>query len=388
VETETGYIWEPESGAFMKKAYFYERAKPRVEARYTAEEAAIMATRTKNLGPWTEQERCQYLKKKSPAVMATVECPICKKEIRISEYDKVTRSQALIKHLEAEHPIGHQSNPQRPTRDDVEIGTWVERDRIGIWLTDKRTDKTIAEWWDESAREMFEQGWFKPGDIRHQKITGRAFEESVLDYAERVGLLAGGSNPSKPFSPETNPTNVKAWERTALAWQNVPKYERRLLAEKAGLTTRKGQMAWGALFQAEREAIASVWSPTEKVRFIGSCKVVNGLCHTHGYSVSREVKCPDSELTKEEWAAAWELAHEAFPEGQRNPWVNGWWPGSLEEAERTILRYEKGIRNALRKYEAMTREAVDRYRRSAEKAIYNYRRYVMREYERGKAVAV
>jgi hypothetical protein len=71
VETETGYIWEPESGEFMKKAYFYERAKPRVEARYTAEEAAMMAARTKNFGPWTEQERHQYLKKKSPAVIPT-----------------------------------------------------------------------------------------------------------------------------------------------------------------------------------------------------------------------------------------------------------------------------------------------------------------------------
>jgi hypothetical protein len=67
VETETGYIWEPESGEFMKKDYFYSRALPKVEARYTAEEAAIMAARTKNFGPWTEEERRQYLKRKSPA---------------------------------------------------------------------------------------------------------------------------------------------------------------------------------------------------------------------------------------------------------------------------------------------------------------------------------
>lgn len=79
----------------------------------------------------------------------------------------------------------------QPARHDVEIGTWAERDRIGIWITDKRTGKTAAEWWDEDAQEMFEQGWFKPGDIRHQTITGRAFEESVLDYAESVGILSG-----------------------------------------------------------------------------------------------------------------------------------------------------------------------------------------------------
>jgi uncharacterized membrane protein (UPF0127 family) len=81
---------------------------------------------------------------------------------------------------------------KKPARHDVEVGTWAERDRIGIWITDRHTGKTIAEWWDEDAREMFEQGFFKPGDIRQQTITGRAFEESVLDYAESVGLLAGG----------------------------------------------------------------------------------------------------------------------------------------------------------------------------------------------------
>ncbi|MFC1910462.1 DUF192 domain-containing protein [Chloroflexota bacterium] len=87
----------------------------------------------------------------------------------------------------------------KPTRHDVAIGTWSERDRIGIWLTDKRTDKTLAEWWDEDANEMFEQGWFKPGDIRQQGITGRAFEQSVLDYAESVGIIAGGKN----YLPQT-----------------------------------------------------------------------------------------------------------------------------------------------------------------------------------------
>ena len=91
-----------------------------------------------------------------------------------------------------------QTRSRKPTRSDAEIGTWAERDRMGIWITDKHTDKAIAEWWDEDAREMFEQGFFKPGDIRHQTITGRAFEESVLDYAESVGILAGSK-----FLPQT-----------------------------------------------------------------------------------------------------------------------------------------------------------------------------------------
>ena len=100
-------------------------------------------------------------------------------EFKVIEVSSETQAQILP-----------QTRKDKPARHDIEIGTWSERDRIGIWLTDKRTDKTIAEWWDEDAREMFEQGWFKPGDIRQQTITGRAFEESVLDYAENVGLLA------------------------------------------------------------------------------------------------------------------------------------------------------------------------------------------------------
>jgi uncharacterized membrane protein (UPF0127 family) len=82
---------------------------------------------------------------------------------------------------------------KRPTRHNVEVGTWAERDRLGIWITDRRTGETIAEWWDEDAREMFEQGWFKPGvPQRTIEKPSRAFVESVLNYAESVGILAGG----------------------------------------------------------------------------------------------------------------------------------------------------------------------------------------------------
>ena len=77
----------------------------------------------------------------------------------------------------------------QPTRDNVSVGAWQERDRIGIWITDNRTDKTVAEWWDEGAQEMFEDGFFKPGDTRGQGIKGAAFENSVLDYAEDIGFL-------------------------------------------------------------------------------------------------------------------------------------------------------------------------------------------------------
>jgi uncharacterized membrane protein (UPF0127 family) len=172
---------------------------------------------------------------------ATVKCPICQKEIKIPEYDRVTRSEALIKHLETEHSGGHHSNPITPK-----------------------------------------------------------------EY---------------------------------------------------------------------------------RVRFIGACKVVDGLCHSHGYSVSKEVKCPESELTQQEWQAAWELAQEAFPEGQHNPWVDGWWPKTREEAEMVVRRYESKMVEAVERFRARQQQAIENYEKAAAKAVDNYRRYVMREYRRGRELS-
>jgi hypothetical protein len=132
----------------------------------------------------------------------------------------------------------------------------------------------------------------------------------------------------------------------------------------------------------------SYWPETKgKVVFIGSCKVSEGVCLTHGYSVSKTVRCPKSPLTDEEWTAAWELAETAFPEGMSNPWVNGWWPETLEEAEKAVRHYSDALWDAYRKYEFSQRRAIENYARSRDKAIYYYRWYVMQEYERGKELA-
>jgi uncharacterized membrane protein (UPF0127 family) len=69
IETSTGWIWEPETGRYFTRLGFRDAFAPEIENRYTAEEAAIMAARTRNLGPWSKQERRQYLKGKSPAVI-------------------------------------------------------------------------------------------------------------------------------------------------------------------------------------------------------------------------------------------------------------------------------------------------------------------------------
>jgi hypothetical protein len=79
------------------------------------------------------------------------------------------------------------------------IDVWEERDRLsiiayrqlcrrdlvtGLWviLTDRdpNTSKLIAEWWDDDARSMFEDGFFHRRDLT----------ESVYTYCASVGLLA------------------------------------------------------------------------------------------------------------------------------------------------------------------------------------------------------
>lgn len=96
----------------------------------------------------------------------------------------------------------------KPTREDVSVGAWQERDRLGIWISDNRTGRTIAEWWDDEAREMFEQGLFKPGVPQYSwEKPGPGFVASVLDYAESVGLLArGGASGAASYLPQVSPT--------------------------------------------------------------------------------------------------------------------------------------------------------------------------------------
>ena len=121
---------------------------------------------------------------------------------------------------------------RKPTRDDVEVDTFQERDRLGIWITDKRTDRTIAEWWDDDAREMFEQGFFKPGVPQHSwEKPSREFVDSVLSYAEEVGLLArpgqqspltkrsGGKKTTTDLKREWYDKGVEAGKKEG--WMNV-----------------------------------------------------------------------------------------------------------------------------------------------------------------------
>lgn len=75
--------------------------------------------------------------------------------------------------------IGH-SSKSKLSRDDVRVEVWEERDRLHIGIQNKETGDYLASWWDDEAREMFEQGFFE----REPRL-----KESVLSYAEEMGIL-------------------------------------------------------------------------------------------------------------------------------------------------------------------------------------------------------
>lgn len=62
-------------------------------------------------------------------------------------------------------------------REHLEVAVWGERDRLSIVVTDRETGEDIAGWWDDDARSMFEDGFFKRGS---------ALESSVLDYLDSM----------------------------------------------------------------------------------------------------------------------------------------------------------------------------------------------------------
>jgi ribosomal protein L18 len=57
-----------------------------------------------------------------------------------------------------------------------------ERDNADVYLTD-RDDNTIAEWHDDDARSMVEDGFFVANKGK------RRLQESVIEYARSVGLI-------------------------------------------------------------------------------------------------------------------------------------------------------------------------------------------------------
>jgi len=107
---------------------------------------------------------------------------------------------AGYKPLGGSNPGPSSSSIPKPSWDDVSVDSWVERDRIGIWVTERKTNKVVAEWWDDDARQMFEDGFFKPATFTSSgELGGPQFIDSVLDYLEDVGILSKAKERS--FNP-------------------------------------------------------------------------------------------------------------------------------------------------------------------------------------------
>jgi len=63
VETETGFIYEPESCRYFRKDQLYKEFKMKELQRYSVREAANMALGTETYGPWTEEQRKQFIRR-------------------------------------------------------------------------------------------------------------------------------------------------------------------------------------------------------------------------------------------------------------------------------------------------------------------------------------
>jgi hypothetical protein len=67
-----------------------------------------------------------------------------------------------------------------PPASECKVSVWEERDRLHIHLYHGDENTTVAEWWDDDARSMFEDGFFK---------SGRDLTQSVIEYAQSHGLV-------------------------------------------------------------------------------------------------------------------------------------------------------------------------------------------------------
>ncbi len=153
-----------------------------------------------------------------------------------------------------EDELGFKPVGKKPTRYDVSVSSFVERDRLGIWIVDNRTDETIVEWWDDEARQMFEDGFFKPATFtRAGNLGGAAFIDSVLDYAEDVDLLAK-ENPRHSSSPQHESGKIKA---RSITLQRAEGATGRDHFSRRTLTATKERSVW-----QQADSLLLEWSQT------------------------------------------------------------------------------------------------------------------------------
>jgi GNAT superfamily N-acetyltransferase len=98
-ETETGFIYEPESGDFFRQGDWLYRAAPIETARYSPAEAAIMLTKSNNYGPWTAEERKEFLQRFTSEFQPKV-IPINQDDLRKLDLGFDTKEGFWLEYLE------------------------------------------------------------------------------------------------------------------------------------------------------------------------------------------------------------------------------------------------------------------------------------------------
>lgn len=92
-------------------------------------------------------------------------------------------------------PARINDDPTRPTFwrplriTDTSIEVWEERDRLHIAVTRNDTGATLAEWWDDDARQLFEDGFLKSSTPGRLSTRDRLLHLSAIEYLEHLGIL-------------------------------------------------------------------------------------------------------------------------------------------------------------------------------------------------------
>jgi uncharacterized membrane protein (UPF0127 family) len=69
VQTNPDFIWEPQTSRYFTNLGFRSDFAPIEESRYSPEQAAVMLAQARHFGPWTQEERRQYLEDNVPALI-------------------------------------------------------------------------------------------------------------------------------------------------------------------------------------------------------------------------------------------------------------------------------------------------------------------------------
>lgn len=87
-------------------------------------------------------------------------------------------------------PVDKRTRVEQLDDGDLLVEVWEERDRLSVRVDDNKTGCLIAEWWDDDARQMFEDGFFKPGIEHHplEQTASPELKKSIAQYLDSMRI--------------------------------------------------------------------------------------------------------------------------------------------------------------------------------------------------------